>query len=364
MNPTDAAAAFDPNRLRIARLAAGLRANQLAELVGVNSSAISQYEHGYTRPSTTTLSQLALALGMPVRWFATTRPIGAVSEAGAHFRSLRASSKQERGRAFAQAVIAWDLCRVLETNVRLPDVDVPSLAPTTTADTHELDEIAWEVRQRWAVPDGPVANVVRLLEQHGVVVLRAQLETRRVNAFSYDFGTRPLVMLGDDSGDTARSRFDAAHELGHLVMHSDAEPGDGLLERQAHGFAAGFLLPAKLVRSELPARFDLADLSRLRQTWGVSIAALLYRARELGVMADATYRRAVTRMSAMGHRTDESAFGDLGPSEEPMLLRRAIELMDQSGTGLDHLAELVGLPVERISALAESDHRPCVELSS
>jgi Zn-dependent peptidase ImmA (M78 family)/transcriptional regulator with XRE-family HTH domain len=364
VKPVDAAAAFDPDRLRIARLSAGLRANQLAELVGVNSSAISQYEHGYTRPATTTLAQLALALGVPVRWFAVSRPIGSVSEAGAHFRSLRASSKQERGRAFAQAVIAWDLCRVLEARVRLPDADVPSLAPAAVADTYDLDEIAWEVRQRWSVPDGPVANVVRLLEQHGVIVLRAQLETRRVNAFSFDFGTRPLVMLGDDSGDTARSRFDAAHELGHLVMHSDAEPGDGLLERQAHGFAAGFLLPARLVRDELPSRFDLAGLARLRQTWGVSIAALLYRARELGVMADATYRRAVTRMSAMGHRTDESAFGDLGPREEPVLLRRSIELVEQSGVDLDQLAELVGLPVDRITAVVGSDHRPRVELSS
>lgn len=363
MKRVDAAAAFDPNRLRIARLAAGLRANQLAELVGVNSSAISQYEHGYTRPSPATLAQVALALGVPMHWFAATRPIGAVSESGAHFRSLRASSKQERGRAFAQAVIAWDLCRVLEATVRLPSVDVPSLSPSAMADPDELDDIAWEVRQRWAVPDGPVANVVRLLEQHGVVVLRAQLETRRVNAFSYDFGTRPLVMLGDDSRDTARSRFDAAHELGHLVMHSDAEPGDGLLERQAHGFAAGLLLPARLVRAELRAHFDLAHLSRLRQTWGASIAALLYRARELGVMADTTYRRAVTRMSAMGHRTDESPFGDLGRSEEPVLLRRAIELVEKSGIDIDQLAAMVGFPADRIVALVESGRRPSVELS-
>lgn len=364
MKRVAAVAAFDPSRLRIARLAAGLRANQLADLVGVNSSAISQYEHGYTRPSPPTLAQLALALRVPMRWFATTRPIGAVSESGAHFRSLRASSKQERGRAFAQAVIAWDLCRVLETKVRLPDVDIPSRSPSAMADTEELDNIAWEVRQAWGISDGPVANVVRLLEQHGVVVLRAQLETRRVNAFSYDFGTRSVVMLGDDSGDAARSRFDAAHELGHLVMHSDAEPGDGLFERQAHGFAAGFLLPARLVRAELPARFDLAHLSRLRQTWGTSIAALLYRARELGVMAETTYRRAVARMSAMGHRTDESAFGDLGSHEEPVLLRRAIDLVERSGVDIDQLAEMVGLPATRIVALVDSAQRPTVSLSS
>ena len=362
MNHADVVAAFDPNRLRIARLAAGLRANQLADKVGVNASAISQYEHGYSRPGPATLAQLALAVGVPARWFATTRPLGSVSESGAHFRSLRASSKQERGQAFAGAVMAWDLCQVLETRVRLPDVDVPSLPPSTAIDTTELNDIAWEVRQRWAVPDGPIANVVRLLEQHGVLVLRAQLHTRRVNAFSYDFGSRPLVMLGDDSNDTARSRFDAAHELGHLVMHSDAEPGDGLLERQAHGFAAGLLLPARLVRAELPSRFDLAHLSRLRQTWGTSIAALLYRARELGVMADTTYRRAVTRMSAQGHRSDESAFGDLGRPEEPALLRRALELVAQSGLDIDQVADMVGLSTDRVAAIVASGQRPRVDL--
>ena len=363
MNESEvAAAAFDPQRLRVARLAAGLRANQLAERIGVNASAISQYEHGYARPSSKTLAQLALSLGMPMKWFATTRPLGAVSEAGAHFRSLRSSTKQERGRAFASAVVAWDLCRVVEARVQLPSPDVPTLVPSAEADVYELDEIANEVRARWQVPDGPVPHVVRLLEQHGVLVLRSRLESKRVNAFSYDFGTRPLVMLGDDAGDTARSRFDAAHELGHLVMHPDAEPGDGVLERQAHGFAAGLLMPAWLIRGELPTRFDLAHFVRLRHTWGVSVAALLFRARQLGVMPENTYRRAVTKMAANGHRTDESAFGDLGPVEQPTVLRRAIELLGKDGNGVRDLAELVGLPEQWLEALVGGDDRPAVEL--
>ena len=80
-------------------------------------------------------------------------------------------------------------------------------------------------------------------------------------------------------------------------------------------------------------------------------------------MADTTYCRAVTRLSAMGHRTDESAFGDLGSPEEPMLLCRAIELVQHSGMNIDQLAEMVGLSADRIATFVESDLRPSVELS-
>lgn len=81
-------------------------------------------------------------------------------------------------------------------------------------------------------------------------------------------------------------------------------------------------------------------------------------------MADSTYRRAVTHMSAKGYRTDESAFGDLGPPEEPMLLRRAVELVQHSGMNIDQLAEMVGLSADRIATFVESDLSPSVEFSS
>ena len=258
--------------------------------------------------------------------------------------------------------MAWDLVQVLQTKVRLPEPDLPTVIPDLDADVWALDDIAWKVRQAWGIANGPIPNVVRLLEQHGVLVLRAQLESRRVNAFSYNFGARPLVMLGDDHGDAARSRFDAAHELGHLVMHPEAEPGDGILEQQAHGFAAGFLLPARLVRDELPPRFDLREYIELRHTWGVSIAALLFRARSLGVMNDTTYRRAVTKMAASGHRTDETAFGDLGPLEQPTMLRRAVELLVSSGHTIERLADLAGLSQPRLETILGADPRPSLEL--
>jgi Zn-dependent peptidase ImmA (M78 family)/transcriptional regulator with XRE-family HTH domain len=338
---------FQPSRLRLARLAQGLRTNELAARISVTPAAVSQYENGYARPTPTALARLGLALGVHPRFFETDGTVVALDQAGAHFRSLRAASQHERHRALAHAALCLELTTVLECRLRLPLRDVPSISTPLDAEPSSLDAAAAEVRRRWGLGEGPVGNLVRLLEAHGIVVTRLPLHASRVNAFSYDPGTRPVVVLTSDSNDRARARFDAAHELGHVVLHHDADPGDAVLEQQAHRFAAAFLLPSDAIRPELPGRFDLAALLAAKRRWGTSIAALLYRARTLGVMSDASYRRAVTAMSARYGRRQEP--GDLGATEQPELLRRAV-----SAYGLERLSKEVHLPCERISELAEA----------
>ncbi|AXV05789.1 Transcriptional regulator [Euzebya pacifica] len=205
--------------------------------------------------------------------------------------------------------------------------------------------------------------MVRLMERHGILVVRAALSTRRANAFSYDFGDRPVAVLGTEKANTLLSRFDAAHELGHLVMHHEAEPGDGKLESQAHAFAAGLLMPRRLVEPLLPATFTVSELIAFAHTWGVSIAAALYRARSLGVMSDSVYRRAVTWMSAQGYRRDETALvGDVGPPEQPILLQRAVELLaDMEGLTVSQSLAARHLDIDVLQQLLNSA-RPSVEL--
>ena len=363
MSPAAAAAAFDPSRLRLARQLRGLLVRELGERVDVNPSAISQYEHGHTSPSTATLRRLALALAVPPGFFATSRPMHGVDQSGAHFRSLRSTTKRERSTAFAQALLVWDLARILQSHIDLPDADVPAIAVDNAADVIEIDDVAWQVRQAWEIPDGPVGNVVRQMERHGVLVVRAALSSRRANAFSYDFGDRPVAVLGTDKANALLSRFDAAHELGHLVMHQEAEPGDGRLESQAHAFAAGLLMPRRLVEPLLPTTFAVSDFIAFAHTWGVSIAAALYRARSLGAMSDSIYRRAVTWMSAQGYRTNETALlGDVGPPEQPLLLQRAVDLLaDIEGRTVSQALAARYLDIDVLQELLDTS-RPSVQL--
>jgi Zn-dependent peptidase ImmA (M78 family) len=243
--------------------------------------------------------------------------------------------------------VVWQITQAIEQRVDLPALALPDLHLAETAAPVEAAGRARELRDLWHLPDGPVGNVGRLVERHGGVVARVRGLTERVDAFSQWLDGRPFVILWRNKADTARSRFDAAHELGHLVMHPDPESGNKLLERQAHAFAAEFLMPADVIEHHLPRRpprkTDLEALVESKKHWGVSIAALFYRSRELGLLSKESHRRSMIRLSELGYRTSEP--GDLGELEMPALLRSALELTEkETGWGVGDLATELRLP--------------------
>jgi Zn-dependent peptidase ImmA (M78 family)/transcriptional regulator with XRE-family HTH domain len=306
---------FERERLRLARELVGLSQNQLAGLVSLSAAAISQFESGATRPSPESLTQLANALQVPVHFF--SQPIVETHEG--FFRSLRRTAVADRRRARSVAHIAHDVAFTAAQLGKFPPRDIPQLVPSClNADRAEIEAIAEGVRQSWSLPDGPVGNVVELLERHGVVVVRLPLGSADVDAFSLPFADHPVVVLGSDKNDRARSRFDTAHELAHLAMHGELIWGVKEVETQAHQFAAAFLMPAQQIRKELPTTVDWPTLFALKEHWQVSLAALLMRAKTLGCMSEGTYLTAVKASSAKGWRRREPV--PLGPPEQPQLL--------------------------------------------
>jgi Zn-dependent peptidase ImmA (M78 family)/DNA-binding transcriptional regulator YiaG len=310
--------AFEPERLRLARELREWSQADLAARLDVTPAAVSQFETGVTRPSTDALGRMTSALGVPVQFFSL--PVTETHDG--FFRSLRRTSVTHRRRARALAYVAHDLAVAARAPglppVRLPRIPVNGLA----APDGELEEAARQVRQAFGMPRGPIPNVAETLEKHGILVIRLPLDTADVDAFSLPFHDRPVVVLGTDKNDRARSRFDGAHELGHLVVHDDQIWGVKEVEHQAHAFAAAFLMPAEDIRDELPDRADWAALFQLKQKWQVSLAALLMRARTLGRMSENNYLTAVKAASARGWRRIEPV--PLGRPEYPTCLKRLL----------------------------------------
>lgn len=188
----------------------------------------------------------------------------------------------------------------------LAPVCVPQVpAPALDADDDSIEDLAQQARKACGLAPGPVPNVVELLENHGIVVLRLPLDTADVDAFSLPFPDRPVIVLGSDKNDKGRSRFDGAHELGHLVMHGERVWGLKAVEDQAHKSAAAFLMPAQDIYKALPTRADWNALFRLKQHWQVSLAALLMRAKTLKRIDDAAYLTGVKALCARGWRRVE-----------------------------------------------------------
>jgi Zn-dependent peptidase ImmA (M78 family)/transcriptional regulator with XRE-family HTH domain len=335
---------FDPRRLTLARWAAGLTRRALAEQVGLSPASITQYEAGNTTPQPQTVAQIGLALGVPRSYFSggsgRRRSLG---EPRSFFRSMRSTRQWERDQADARAEHVYDVVLHVDQFLHLPEVQVPHLRISSEhAARQEVEACAMELRRIWEMPAGPVSHVVRLLEVSGAIVARLQSTNPRLDAFSRWFEERPLVLLWDGKDDKGRSRFDAAHELAHLVMHHEPEPGAVWQERQANAFAAAFLMPAQWILDELPRRAprlqDWDGLAELRSRWGVSIATLFYRARELGTLTESAFRRSMIRLTDLDLRHHD---GDaLGAAEQPSLLAEAVgQVMERRGLDLDGLAE-------------------------
>lgn len=206
-------------------------------------------------------------------------------------------------------------------------------------------------RTSFELPGGPIPHAVRLLESRGIIVLRMpEYIDSKVDAFSTDSGTRPLVVLSQAKDDRPRSRFGAAHELGHLIMHHDVEPGSKIRETQAHTFAAEFLAPCDQLAEDLPAKVDWNALAEAKLKWGISLKSLVFRASEMEIWSAAMSRRAYQQLSSFGLPEPVPA----GPPESPVVLGRSIKLLQDSGIGMDELAAASRLPLRSIVEVVEA----------
>jgi Zn-dependent peptidase ImmA (M78 family) len=232
---------------------------------------------------------------------------------------LRRTSVADRRRARAIAYVAHDVAVRASAAGQFPATDVPVIPVSgLNAGRVEVERAAAQVRAQWSIAAGPAPDITGLLEAHGITVIRLPLGSNDVDAFSLPFADHPVVVLGTDKEDRARSRFDGTHQLGHLVIHGEQIWGVKEVKTQAHQFAAGFLLPAEQIYDQLPTTADWPALFGLKRHWQVSLAALLMRAKTLRRMTEATYLSAIKTASARGWRRIEPV--PLGQPEQPTRL--------------------------------------------
>ena len=91
-----------------------------------------------------------------------------------------------------------------------------------------------------------------------------------------------------------RFRLSLAHEIGHLVLHSNKTANS---EEEAYRFAWALLMHDDEFANAMPEDPVLSDFIALKNSWGVSVAALVYRAHQLGFLDDRSHRSIQIQMS-------------------------------------------------------------------
>jgi len=322
---------FVPARLVAAREAQGLTLTDLEEIVGISHQSISNYEKGKKSPSYETLDKLSSTLAVPVTYF--YKPIAVENNSVVFFRSKSMATQKSKNVHANKVVNMQEIYNYLDQYLNFPALDIPRFIERENyipTDFNDIDHMASDLRKHWGLGAGPISNMVLLLEKKGAVVSRSPSTTYSIDACSIiGEGGRPFILLSDDKT-SARSRFDIAHELGHIVLHSKLKKTEfnkkevyKLIEKEANRFASSFLLPSSSFGTEVVST-SIDHLISLKNRWKVSIQMMAYTANALGVFSDYQHIYIRQKLAKDNMLKSEPLDKEL-PFEEPSMLKQAVE---------------------------------------
>ncbi|MGB3026483.1 ImmA/IrrE family metallo-endopeptidase [Paradevosia shaoguanensis] len=289
---------FNADRLIWARKRSGLNQIGLARAIDVDPRAVRAWETKEYEPTEENLNRLSRALELPVKYFFKA-PLAGPEPSQASFRSLSKMSATKRDMALARGAFAFELSKWLESHFDLPSPDLPDLGKGLDPETAAL-----ALRQYWGLGLRPISNAVHLLEAKGVRVFSLSIDAREVDAFSIWNDDNPFVFLNTKKS-SAHSRFDAAHELGHLVMHRHGDYDGRTSEKEANDFASAFLMPREDILAAAPRFPTVQNILQAKKRWGVSAAALTVRLYKVGILSDWQYHSLFKKLSQLGLRSNE-----------------------------------------------------------
>jgi Zn-dependent peptidase ImmA (M78 family) len=284
---------------------------------------------------------IALATGFPVGFFYQESgpefPLGSLL-----YHSRHSILKREDKHRFHQlGRLIYEIAEKMSCQVTPIEVRIPKVINENPATAAKITRAKMRLS-----PDTPIRNLLNQIEKNGVLVLAIPYDIDEQDGYSgWSEGEsrRPVIVVtGGKPGD--RQRYTLAHELGHLVMHHTFPAGLAGVETQADQFAAEFLLPKDAMLRELVPPITLTSLGELKTRWGVSIAALAMRAKELGIITERQARYLFVKLASEEWDKDEPQNLRIN-SEKPRALKRMAEVLhgypvDQKKVAAYNLAPL------------------------
>jgi Zn-dependent peptidase ImmA (M78 family) len=222
---------------------------------------------------------------------------------------------------------------------------------------HEPARAAEELRRAWRLPVGRVDDLTAVIESAAGIVLYVDFgDDDATAAFISTPGDERMWFLlnsREHAGD--RLRLSLAHELGHAVLHRRLPAAqESEQELQAFQFAAALLLPADVFDRAIP--YDALTLARariLKQTYWISIQAIIRAAYNRGRIGRDRYTSLFKQLSARGWRTDEPV---PIPREHPQLWPEVLRVhREHHGFSDQEMAGIARVDLSTLSDLFPDD---------
>ena len=291
-------------RLKAARKMAGMSQQNLADATNlITKQAVSKYEKGKMMPASDILIAISKALGVKPGYFYRQFQ---VKLTGLEFRKKSRLSKSDENRVKYQTLDFLERYMEIESIMGHPTVFVNPLKNVTIENQDDVENAALRLRKAWELGNAPVSNLMELMEDKGVRILEVDLPDT-FDGLSAWADNIPVITINKNS-DLVRKRLTIVHELAHLIIHF-GECSDRDLEKLCHSFASAFLLPKEKMIEEIgPNRTKISflELKKLKGIYGISLMALIVRAKNLGIINEYSYRNFFIRATKSGWRSGKT----------------------------------------------------------
>lgn len=348
---------FNGLELKLLRLFNELSLEDVAVKVGKSKQYIHKLETGLSYPTDELLIELCNIFTVKKDFFYQIH--SPLQEDQIHFRSLKSSRQFAKQVVISRAEQLNRLIRFIEENVALPQYLINAVEVDHTQLTgDQIENIAEDFRKQFDLDLAPISNLTEFCEDIGIVVTHFDSISSEVDALSL-ICQRPIIVRNTSKKSACRQRFDLGHEVGHMVLHNGVTTGDTLTESQAHRFSSALLLPQAMLTTNFPilfkgGRFDWNKMSEFKKIWGISKAAILYRAKQLGLIDDNQYKTGAIHLRVNGEARQESEDIYM-PLEIPSLIQDAINIILDDGISAEKISNELNISIPMLEKLTHME---------
>lgn len=346
---------FIPERLIEAREVRGYTKADLARQLGISRQAISQFEKGTTSPGSSTIISLTRILRMPLNYFFTERPRMNSRTSPLYFRKRNSATKISRIQGARLEEWFADIVGFLSSYFDMPDVRVLDCdKEPKLVSRRDIESLALELRRFWGLGLGPINNLTRLLENHGLILGKTKL-SGLMDSYSCWRQSKANIILTNANISSVRFRFNLAHELGHLILHRhidehefESRENHKLFEDQANAFASSFLMPEETFVNDFLSP-SIEALLYLKKRWLVSIQAIAIRCLQLSLISESQYENIFRTLNARYDGRRKEPLDNEIPMEVPILVSHSMQvLIDKGIASQEKILMDLNLPIQEL----------------
>lgn len=300
------------NRIKSARLLARLSLRELSDALEgiVSHNAISKYEKGEMIPDSKILIALSRVLNVSTDFFFRNDNVDI-----SHIEFRKKNNLKAKDIKAIKENVKDSIERYieLESFLNLHNAFQNPVKDIVIRGLDDVEDAVKKLLHQWDLGINALPNVIEMLEDQDIKVVEISTDEKFDGLSGWANDNIPVIVVNKNFS-VERKRFTALHELGHLLLNIDkAQLNNRQIEKVCNVFAGAMLLPTATIFKELGNKrsaISINELISIKESYGISIQAIMARAHGLGIISDDEYIRFRKWVNQHENHKKEIGYGD------------------------------------------------------